>query len=199
MSYDDRSRAKSRGRSFQRASPSASPQTVMVWDENRLYKMVLDRRLEPARLVAGGRVASAVLYPTWVGPSDGGLNMRSDEIMAGCIAGIFPSQYEPFLLTGLEAGREGTPSIVSRACGFSDALKKVKHLVTGMGGVVVVDNIESTYSEAVLDYAIALDYFTWTYVEDQVKYRLLCEESFALAKQMDWREPVKEYYRNLIV
>lgn len=172
---------------------------VLVWDENRLCKMIQDKGLEPARLVAGSRTSSAVLYPTWVGPSDGGLNMRSDEIMAGCIAGIFPSQYEPFLLTGLEAGREGTPSIVSRACGFSDALKKVERLVSGMGGVVVVDNIESTYSETVLDYAIALDYFTWTYVEDQVKYRLLCEESFALAKHMDWREPVKEYYRNLVV
>jgi hypothetical protein len=32
-----------------------------------------------------------------------------------------------------------------------------------------------------------------------VKYRLLCEESFALAKLMNWTEPVLEYYKNLMV
>jgi len=51
----------------------------------------------------------------------------------------------------------------------------------------------------ILDYALALDYFTWTYLEDQVKYRLLCEESFSLAKLMNWTEPVLEYYKNLMV
>jgi hypothetical protein len=50
----------------------------------------------------------------------------------------------------------------------------------------------------VLDYALALDYFTWTYLDDEVKYRLLCEESFSLAKQFSWKEPVLEYYRNLV-
>ncbi|HPE64312.1 MAG TPA: hypothetical protein PLQ49_09425, partial [Methanothrix sp.] len=41
--------------------------------------------------------------------------------------------------------------------------------------------------------------FTWTYLEDQVKYRLLCEESFSLAKLMNWTKPVLEYYKNLMV
>ena len=26
-----------------------------------------------------------------------------------------------------------------------------------------------------MDYALALDYFSWNYLEDDVKYRLLCE------------------------
>ncbi|MDM7913334.1 MAG: glycogen synthase, partial [Methanotrichaceae archaeon] len=97
------------------------------------------------------------------------------------------------------AGKEGTPSIVSRAAGFSDALKKIKHRVPGMGGVVIVDNIEALPQETVMDYALAIDYFTWTYLEDEVKYRLLCEESFSLAKQFGWKEPVLEYYKNLVV
>lgn len=171
---------------------------VLVWEENRMYKMIQERGLDIKNLISGNRQVSAVLYPQWVGPDDGGLGMTADEIMAGCIAGIFPSQYEPFLLTGLEAGREGTPSIISRACGFSDALKKVRRLVRGLGGVVVVDNIDNTHQEMILDYALAMDYFTWTYLDDQVKYRLLCEESYALARQMGWREPVLEYYHNLV-
>lgn len=179
--------------------PINLPSEVPVGEEIRLNNMIHDLRIDAGSMAAGKRQASAVLYPQWVGPDDGGLNMKVDEIMAGCVAGIFPSQYEPFLLTGLEAGREGTPSIVSRACGFSDALKKVERLVTGLGGVVVVDNIDAAHQEMILDYALALDYFTWTYLEDQVKYRLLCEESFALAKLMNWTEPVLEYYKNLMV
>jgi len=70
--------------------------------------------------------------------------------------------------------------------------------VPGLGGVVVVDNIDAQPQETVLDYALALDYFTWTYLDDEVKYRLLCEESFSLAKQFSWKEPVLEYYRSLV-
>ena len=179
--------------------PINLPSEIPVGEEIRLNNMINERGIDASKLASRKRHASAVLYPQWVGPDDGGLNMRADEIMAGCVAGIFPSQYEPFLLTGLEAGREGTPSIVSRACGFSDALKKVERLVTGLGGFVVVDNIDATFQEMILDYALVLDYFTWTYLEDQVKYRLLCEESFALAKLMNWTEPVLEYYKNLMV
>jgi glycosyltransferase involved in cell wall biosynthesis len=171
---------------------------VLVGEEIRLENMIQERGLDERELISGKRMVAAMLYPQWVGPNDGGLGMPVDEIMAGCVAGIFPSQYEPFLLTALEAGREGTPSIVSRSAGYSDALKKVKRRVPGLGGVVIVDNIESHPQETVLDYALALDYFTWTYLDDEVKYRLLCEESFSLARQFNWKEPVLEYYRNLV-
>ncbi|MCK9565245.1 MAG: glycogen synthase [Methanothrix sp.] len=171
---------------------------VLVGEEIRLENMIKERGLDESELIFGERMVAALLYPQWVGPNDGGLEMSTDEIMAGCVAGIFPSQYEPFLLTALEAGREGTPNIVSRAAGYSDALKKIKRRVPGLGGVVIVDNIEAQPQETVLDYALALDYFTWTYLEDEVKYRLLCEESFSLARQFSWKEPVLEYYKNLV-
>ncbi len=172
---------------------------VLVGEELRLENMIKERGLDEKELISGKRLVAALLYPQWVGPNDGGLGMRADEIMAGCVAGVFPSQYEPFLLTALEAGKEGTPNIVSRAAGYSDALKKIKHRVQGLGGVVIVDNLESQPQETVLDYALAMDYFTWTYLDDEVKYRLLCEESFSLAKQFSWKEPVLEYYNNLVL
>jgi glycosyltransferase involved in cell wall biosynthesis len=171
---------------------------VLVGEEIRLENMIKERGLDESELISGKRMIAAMLYPQWVGPEDGGLGMPADEIMAGCVAGVFPSQYEPFLLTALEAGREGTPSIVSRAAGYSDALKRIKRRVPGLGGVVIVDNIEAHSQETVLDYALALDYFTGTYLDDEVKYRLLCEESFSLARQFGWEEPVLEYCRNLL-
>jgi glycosyltransferase involved in cell wall biosynthesis len=178
--------------------PINLPPEVLVGEEMRLENMIKEKGLDEAELISGKRRVAALLYPQWLGPDDGGLGMLPDEIMAGCVAGIFPSQYEPFLLTALEAGREGTPSIVSRVAGYSDALKKVKRRVPGLGGVVIVDNLETQPQETVLDYALAMDYFTWTYLDDEVKYRLLCEESFSLARQFNWKEPVLEYYKNLV-
>ena len=110
--------------------------------------------------------------------------MPVEDFMAGCCAGIFPSRYDPFLLTGLEAGREATPSVVSRVCGFSDAVKTNESLIEGLGGVIVVDNIELSYYESVLDYALAVSYFIRNFVDDRVKYKLLCREAFLLAKAL---------------
>ncbi|NYT19650.1 MAG: glycosyltransferase family 4 protein [Methanosarcinales archaeon] len=170
---------------------------VVIGEELRIQRMIESRGLECSKLPSGNRYVSAVLYPQWLSKNDGGFNMTVDEFMAGCIAGIFPSRYEPFLLTGLEAGKEATPSIVSKVCGFSDALKTVKRLVMGMGGVLVVDNIDQAYLETIADYALTMDYFIDTYTDDKTKYNFLCQEANLLAKDMNWQEPTKQYYEML--
>lgn len=177
--------------------PINLPDDILHGEEIRLQKMIKERKLEPAQLIIGKRHVCTVFYPQWISNNDNGFNMNADEIMAGCIAGIFPSKYEPFLLTGLEAGKESTPSIVSKVCGFSDALKSVKHLVRCMSGVIVVDNIDLPYNETIIDYALAMDYFLDTFVNDKVKYSLLCQEANIIANNMNWIDPVKEYYELL--
>jgi len=177
--------------------PINLPDEILDGEELRLNQMIRERNLQCENLSRNTRSVAACLYPQWIGPDDEGLNMTSAELMSGCVAGIFPSKYDPFLLTGLEAGAQATPSIVSRVCGFSDALKTLKRLVVGMGGVVVVDNIDLSPSETVVDYALAMDYFTSTYIQDKVKYNLLCQEAFQLAEDMNWVMPAKLYYEIL--
>ncbi|MDP2217090.1 MAG: glycosyltransferase [Methanolobus sp.] len=177
--------------------PIYLPEEVLIGEEIRLQQMIESRGIDCSRIPGGSRHVAAVLYPQWLSDHDGGLNMTTDEFMSGCIAGVFPSKYEPFLLTGLEAGKEATPSIVSKICGFSDALNTLKRLVMGMGGVIVVDNINLSYIESITDYALAMDYFIDTYIGDKVKYNLLCQEASLLAKDMNWRAPTREYYELL--
>jgi len=177
--------------------PIYLPEEVLIGEEMRLQQMITSRGLDCSHITDGRRHVAAVLYPQWLSQNDGGLNMTTDEFMAGCIAGVFPSKYEPFLLTGLEAGKEATPSIVSKICGFSDALNTLKRLVMGMGGVIVVDNINLAYIESIADYALAMDYFIDTYIDDKVKYNLLCQEASLLAKDMNWKAPTREYYELL--
>jgi glycosyltransferase involved in cell wall biosynthesis len=177
--------------------PIYLPEEILIGEEMRLQQMITSRGLDCSHVADGRRHVAAVLYPQWLSGHDGGLNMTTDEFMAGCIAGVFPSRYEPFLLTGLEAGKEATPSIVSKICGFSDALNTLKRLVMGMGGVIVVDNINLAYIESIADYALAMDYFIDTYIGDKVKYNLLCQEASLLAKDMNWKAPTREYYELL--
>jgi len=177
--------------------PIYLPEEILIGEEMRLQQMINSRGLECFRIPDGSRHVAAVLYPQWLSDHDGGLNMTTDEFMSGCIAGVFPSRYEPFLLTGLEAGKEATPSIVSKVCGFSDALSTLKRLVMGMGGVIVVDNINLSYIESIADYALAMDYFIDTYTDDKVKYNLLCQEASLLAKDMNWKAPAREYFELL--
>ena len=177
--------------------PVNLPDELLIGEEIHLQNMILEHKLHPKNLMTGERVVSAMLYPQWIGPDDGGFEMTSEEFMSGVVCGIFPSRYDPFLLTGLEAGKVATPSIVSRVCGFSDALNSIERLVEGMGGVIVVDNIGLSYTEMTVDYALAMEYFVRTYVGDKVKYKLLCHEAYLLAKEMNWDEPVKRYYEIL--
>ncbi len=176
--------------------PVHLPKDVLVGNELRLQQMIEERGLDFPKLVRGKHSVAAVLYPPQIiSETDGGLGMGVRDFMAGCCAGVFPpSRYDPFLLTGLEAGREGTPSVVSRVCGFSDAIKTIESLIEGLGGVIVVDNIDLSYYETVLEYALAISYFTRNFVDDRVKYKLLCREAFLLAKDMDWRKPAEQYY-----
>lgn len=175
------------------AFPINLPDDILQGEEIILQKMIKEKKLEPEQLTTGRRHVCALLYPQWISHHDESLNMNIGEFMAGCIAGIFPSRYEPFLLTGLEAGKEATPSIVSKICGFSDALKNI-HPVRDTGGVIVVDNINLPYNEIIVDYALALDYLLDTYVDDKVKYSLICQEANFIANDMNWLVPVKKYY-----
>jgi len=174
--------------------PVHLPKDVLVGNELRLQQMIEERELDFPKMVRGKHSVAAVLYPQIISIDDGGLGMGVGDFMAGCCAGIFPSRYDPFLLTGLEAGKEGTPSVVSRVCGFSDAIKTIESLIEVLGGVIVVDNIHLSYYETVLDYALAVSYFIRNFVDDRVKYKLLCREAFLLAKDMDWEKPSEQYY-----
>ncbi|MDD2614023.1 MAG: glycosyltransferase family 4 protein [Methanosarcina sp.] len=174
--------------------PVNLPKEVLVGNELRIQQMIEEKGLDFSKMVRGKRSVAALLYPQILSSTDGGLGMEVEEFMAGCCAGIFPSRYDPFLLTGLEAGKKGTPSVVSRVCGFSDAIKTIESLKEVLGGVIVVDNVDLSYYETVLDYALAASYFTRNFIEDRVKYKLLCREAFLLAKDMDWRAPTEQYY-----
>ncbi len=175
--------------------PVYLPDEILVGDELRLKKMVEERKIDTTHLKK--RAVCALPYPQWVGRNDGGLNMTIDEIAAGCVAGIFPSRYEPFLLTALEACSEACPVVISRACGFSGAVRELQKKKGIFGGVILVDNIEQSYLETVTDYAFGLHVIIDAYLRDKAKDKMMCSTAFILANEMSWDEPARKYYEIL--
>jgi len=175
--------------------PINLPDEVLVGDELRLKRMIEDRKLDYKNLKR--RTVCALLYPQWVGRNDGGFNMPIDEIAAASVAGIFPSRYEPFLLTALEACSEACPVVISRACGFSGAVKELQKEKGIFGGVVLVDNVEQTYLQTIADYAFGLHLIIDAFLRDKAKDRMMCNVAFVLAREMSWEEPVRHYYEIL--
>lgn len=63
-------------------------------------------------------VVKIIFYPTYVKPSDGLLDMSYYAVISGMDVGIFPSRYEPFGYTPVEAGLKWNISITSDTTGF---------------------------------------------------------------------------------
>ncbi|MFP3946468.1 MAG: glycogen synthase [Archaeoglobaceae archaeon] len=168
---------------------------MLIGDELRLKRMIDERGLGVGDI--SRRNVCALLYPQWLSKEDGGFNMTLDEISSACVAGIFPSRYDPFLLTALEACSEACPVVLSKACGFSGAVRELQQQKGIYGGVILVDNIEQSYLQAITDYALGLCIIIDAFLRDWVKDRMMCDVAFMLAREMDWESPVRSYYEIL--
>jgi hypothetical protein len=84
--------------------------------------------------------------------------------------------------------------VVSRICGFSDAVMEYEKKEGAVGGVVVGDNVKLPYLETITDYAMGMESITKAYLRDRSKYKMMCREAHHLAEDMNWEDPVKKYY-----
>jgi len=184
-------------RSLPPAFPLAYAEDTLIGEEYRLVnEYIRPNRIGVEDMVAGRRVVAAVAYPQWIGPDDGGLGLNVDELASGCVGGVFISYYEPFLLTGPECAAQGTPTIISKACGFSDAINEYRE-ETGRRGLIVIDNLGQEHWETAADVAASIEEVDESYLHDRERYRMLCVEAFELTKKIDWDRPVERYFEML--
>jgi len=164
------------------------------------HEYIKKNHLDLESLISGKRRVAVVLYPQWLGPNDGGLGLTADALASGVVGGVFPSYYEPFLLTAPAAGAQGTPCIVFRACGVSDAILDYRKKKGGRrrGGMYIVDNLSQTRLETAMDIVAKMMMIDEAYLTDKSKFEFLCQESFAVAKLLTWQEPVEEYLAHLL-
>ena len=130
-----------------------------------------------------------IYYPMYLTGADGLLDLNYYEAMQGCHLGIFPSYYEPWGYTPLEAGALGVPAITTDMSGFgryfcTDCAQ------TEFPGIYVVKRLGKNDADALAQLAEMMHYFAMLSREERTKDKL---EARRVAGMVDWELLVQNY------
>jgi glycosyltransferase involved in cell wall biosynthesis len=135
-------------------------------------------------------VVKVLFYPTYMKPNDGLMNMNYYDIISAMDVGVFPSRYEPFGYTPVEAAVKMDIAITSDMTGFGRFIMgKVKG---NSNGVIVIKMAgkNSEQSSENLSRELQRIYFL-----PQKKLDAMKERAYETMKYVDWGALVKNYYR----
>jgi glycogen(starch) synthase len=129
-----------------------------------------------------------IFYPTYLAGADGILDLNYYEAMEGCHLGIFPSIYEPWGYTPIEAGALSVPCVTSDTTGFGNHL--IRQDMYGSKGIRVLGRMDRSDEEAAKELADML--YTYSHFEKQK--RIECRlEARRLAAEYDWAVLMDNY------
>jgi glycogen(starch) synthase len=129
-----------------------------------------------------------IFYPIYLTGADGLLDLTYYESMQGGHLGVFPSFYEPWGYTPLEAAALGVSSVTTDLAGFGKYILRKKQ--KRHPGIFVLRRMDKTDDEIVSELARFMRKFTRFTKEGRVKNKI---EAKRLAQRADWRRLVINY------
>ncbi|MBD3209545.1 glycogen/starch synthase [Candidatus Woesearchaeota archaeon] len=130
-----------------------------------------------------------VVYPCFLDGNDAITDLPYYEALAGTHLAIFPSAYEPWGYTPLEAAAMGVPTITTDLAGFGRFIKP--NLSEEQPGVFVIDRFKKPYLDVVQGLYDALYHFVMELShEERVQNKIHAKE---LSRLADWQELIKHY------
>ena len=132
-----------------------------------------------------------IFYPIYLTGADGLLDLNYYECMQGSHLGVFPSFYEPWGYTPLEAGALGTSSVTTDLAGFGRYIQKTK-LNPKTPGVFVLERegkSDEAISNSLTDLMFKFANFTR---HERVQNKINAK---AIAAKADWKFLIKEYIK----
>lgn len=159
-----------------------------IYDENDIIlKSLIESGLDNGE---DDRV-KIVYYPTYLSGADGLLNLTYYEAMQGSHLGIFPSFYEPWGYTPLEAGALGVSSVTTDLAGFGKYIEK-ESAGKKNPGIFVLKRMGKTEEEAVKGLTEFMHYYA-----ELSKYGRIDNKMAArgLASMADWKLLINNYFR----
>jgi glycogen(starch) synthase len=128
-----------------------------------------------------------IVYPAYLDGSDSLLNLPYYDAMMGCHLGVFPSSYEPWGYTPLEAAACGVASVTTDLAGFGRFVlrKNVKDK-----GISVMKREKHSYPEIVDELYTLLNHYAHLDHAERVNEKIMAKNVSALA---DWKHFVKHY------
>lgn len=129
-----------------------------------------------------------ILYPIYVTDNDGLLNLPYYDVICGGHLGVYPSYYEPWGYTPLEACALGVPSLTTDLAGFGRYVnsKDVD------GGVFVLPRKDVNEEESLNKFVdIMYEYCSFDQLQ-RVEQKMKAKKVASLA---DWSELIKNYIK----
>ncbi|MFH0817560.1 MAG: hypothetical protein V1909_02900, partial [Candidatus Micrarchaeota archaeon] len=134
-------------------------------------------------------VIKVIFYPTYLSAADGLLSMSYYDIMGGTDVGIFPSRYEPYGLTPVEAGAKYNIAISSDSTGFGQF---IKDKLGEDSGVKIIKMLDASFDQTTDELA---NYLKGLYEMKPKQLDKLKKNAFQSLKIVDWAEMMKYYYQ----
>lgn len=131
-----------------------------------------------------------VVYPVFLDGNDGLLDMNYFDALAGCHFAAFPSYYEPWGYTPLEAAAMGVPTLTTDAAGFGQFVKP--KLVTKHPGVYVIDRCGKSRDSVIDQLHKTISSFVKLHHADRVQNKINAKQISSLA---DWDIFIKRYIK----
>ncbi len=135
-----------------------------------------------------------VYYPIYLSGADGLLNLTYYEAMQGSHLGVFPSYYEPWGYTPLEAGALGVSSVTTDLAGFgryfSESCREC--VERDMPGIFVLKRLNRSDDDVVNQLSNIMFKFANLSKEDRIANKL---DARKVASQADWRIFINNYIK----
>ncbi len=149
--------------------------TIMRWlKKNKL----LNRPEDPVKVI---------FYPEYLSAKDPILGMDVNDAVMSCTMGVFPSRYEPWGMTIMEAGALLALGVTTNASGAGAFIKKLGEGNTGLKVLELENKSDSQISEElseIMKEVVLMD--KDLLLESSIKARNIAEQS-------DWRIQIKNY------
>lgn len=129
-----------------------------------------------------------VFYPTYLSKNDQLLELDYYDAVSGCDMGIYPSTYEPFGLTPLEALALGVPAVTTDLSGFGLLINEQQ--ATKTNGIHVLKRRGKTNTFAAKELAKIILKYTEMSDEDTQKAKTNARD---ISELYSWRNIIKEY------
>ena len=130
-----------------------------------------------------------IYYPIYLSGADGLLNLNYYESMQGSHLGIFPSYYEPWGYTPLEAGALGVSSVTTDLAGFGRYFC-TECVQSDTPGIFVLKRLRKTDDDVISQLIDVMFNFANSPKEDRIANKLQARK---VASMADWKIFVNNY------
>ncbi len=132
-----------------------------------------------------------IYYPIYLTGHDGLSNLSYQEALEACHLGVFPSFYEPWGYTPLEAAALGVASVTTDLAGFGRYRQTLEEK-EGKEGVYILKRHKRPDSEAVADLTDFMHRFSKFDRQGRVDNKI---EARKIASEADWEDFVENYIK----